>query len=141
MHVTTTLLVTLPNIRRMQVGVEQVCDDVTAHGAHRRNSRTASCSDDDDLRRSLKSQDLSSNWQGIATSLCLSVCLSVGSSVSPRAYPIHGRPVACCSAQQSRRFQRAAAVFFGGGKKLRVAITFYSFALKSLKLLRPDVIS
>jgi len=70
-----------------------------------------------------------------------SVCLSVGSSVSPLAYPIHGRPVACCSAQQSRRFQRAAAVFFGGGKKLRVAITFYSFALKSLKLLRPDVIS
>ena len=58
----------------MQVGVEQACDDVTAHGARRRNSRTASCSDDDDLRRSLKSQDLSSNWQGIATSLCLSVC-------------------------------------------------------------------
>jgi len=82
---TTLLLVTLPNIRRMQVGVEQACDDVvTAHAARRRNSRDASCSDDDDLRRSLKSQDLSSNWQGIATSLCLSVCLSV--HLSPRVH-------------------------------------------------------
>jgi len=136
---TTLLLVTLPNIRRMQVGVEQACDDVTAHAARRRNSRTASCSDDDDLRRSLKSQDLSSNWQGIATSLCLSVCLSV--HLSPR---VHIQSMA--GLWRVVRPNRAADFsgpppFSLGGKKLRVAKIFYSFALKSLKLLRPDVIS
>jgi len=139
---TTLLLVTLPDIRRLQVGVEQACDDVTAHGSRRRNSRDASCSDDDDLRRSLKSQDLSSNWQGIATSLsvCLSVCLSV--HLSPR---VHIQSMAglwrVVRPNRAADFSGPPPFSLGVGKKLRVAKIFYSFALKSLKLLRPDVIS
>jgi len=73
-------------------------------------------------------------------SVCLSVCLSV--HLSPR---VHIQSMAglwrVVRPNRAADFSGPPPFSLGGGKKLRVAKIFYSFALKSLKLLRPDVIS
>jgi len=71
-------------------------------------------------------------------SVCLSVCrfICLPACISnpwPAFGVLFGQTEPPISAGRRR--------FLWGGKKLRVAKIFYSFALKSLKLLRPDVIS